>query len=105
MDKIKEDIIAILIDHLRDYFKDYTIERLYETIIKVDVFHPFELDFDDLNNINGLTNFRCLVKGKTKGLVSKVKNYSFKISGIKAVIENNEVTGLNLDNMTIFHYS
>ncbi|MBQ4805409.1 hypothetical protein J8L88_21285 [Aquimarina sp. MMG015] len=69
------------------------------------MFHPFELDFDDLNNINGLTNFRCLVKGKTEGIVSKVKNYSSRISGIKTVMENNEVIGLNLDNMTILHYS
>ena len=105
MDKIKEDIRAILREYLREYFQNYTIKQLHETIIKVDVFHPFELDFEDLNNISGYTNFRCQVKGRIEGLVSKVENYSFKISGVKAILENNQVIGLNFDDVVILYYS
>ncbi len=104
MDKIKEDIIAILRDQLRDYFQNHTIERLYETIIKVDVFHPFELDFNDLNNISGRVNFQCQVEGKMRGVTSRTENYLFRVSDIKTLMKDNKVIGLNLDDMKILHY-
>ena len=99
---MEEKIRAILINKLREYFKNFHIDAYDSDIINIINFHPFEMQWDNLNNISGNNvSFTCWIKGKRKGIVKQNETYSFNFSQISAVIVDNVLVDLDIENMNI----
>lgn len=102
-----EDIIRTkLLDYFRNMINGKHLEQLNVDVSKVITFHPFEMNIENLNNICGINvGFTCWIGVNKEGVDKTKKTYSFSFDGVKAVIENNEVVGLNFDDLNIPFYT
>ena len=103
---MEDNIRTFLLDHFRKILNGKHLEQLNVDISKVITFHPFEMNFENLNNISGINvGFTCWIDVKKEGVDKSKKTYSFSFSGVKAVMENNEVIGLDFHDLDIPFYS
>ncbi|WP_299531813.1 hypothetical protein [Ulvibacterium sp.] len=102
---MEEDITSKLVEKLKEYFQGYKIPGSEEEIINVQIFLPFELNCADFDNINtGQMTFRCWIKSKIEGAVKEIRTFSFRISGIKTVIQENRLVDLNIDEIVVTNF-
>ena len=94
----------LLVKMIKEYHKGLIIQPYNDEIINVKFMNPLELNYDDLNNINGSTSFGCYVKGKIPGIAHRLRIYSFSFQNVKAELTDNKISGLNIENMTVHSY-
>ena len=100
---MEETIRTMLLDYFRLMLNRKHLEDLNVDVNNVVNFLPFEMNYEDLNNITGINvPFTCWIKAKQEGAIMTKKTYSFSFTGVKAVISsNNKLIGLNFDELSI----
>lgn len=103
---MEDTIRTFLLDQFRKILNGKHLEQLNVNISKVITFHPFEMSIENLNNISGINvGFTCWIDVKKEGVDKSKKTYSFSFSGVKSVMENNEVVALDFHDLNIPFYT
>tara|TARA_R100000789_G_C3013937_1_gene151988 strand:- start:1556 stop:1876 length:321 start_codon:yes stop_codon:yes gene_type:complete len=103
---MEDTIRVMLLDHFRNMINGKHLEQLNVDVSKVITFHPFEMNIENLNNISGINvGFTCWIDGKKKDVDKSKKTYSFSFNGVIAVMRNNEVVGLDFNDLNIPFYT
>ncbi len=84
---MEDTIRTFLLDHFRKILNGKHLEKLNVDISKVIMFHPFEMNIKNLNNISRINvGFTCWIDGKKEGVDKSKKIYSFSFSGVESVL-------------------